>query len=177
MERAGQDPRAGLTGALALALALAACAPAAGAAGTHREAVLRLVAISSALREEARALQEEGMLALDDRSRMAGSDCAQFFQDLVSMRNVRAVSAGAEDLVVRWLGERELLLRLQPRPGFELQVHDSSGGSPACVVRSLVGSSQGKVTPVLLDVPGLKRGPARVFAVDPVRSPSKEPLR
>lgn len=160
---------------------LFALSPAAPADSTHRDAVLRLMSISTALREEARAAQEEGMLAIDLRSRMPAPECAQFFQDVVSMRNVQAVSADAGDLVVRWHGKRELRLRMRRAPALELEVHDKAGPAAACSVLSLrareKGGWQGKLTPMLLDLPGVKRGPPRVFPVDPVRSPAREPLK
>ena len=152
--------------------------PMLGLADSHREAVLRLVSLSSAIRAE--ALQAKGMLGMDMGSRMAAPECGQFFQDVVSMRNLRAVRAEAGDvLVVRWRGERELRVRLRRAPALDLEVHDSAGR--ACAVTSIGGRDaedwRGKLTPVLLDFPGLPKGPAQVFAVDPVRSPDREPLK
>jgi len=162
--------------AFALLLALS---PAAPADSTHRDAVLRLMSISTALREEARAAQDEGMLAMDLRSRMPAPECAELLQDLVSMRNVQAVGAADGDLQVKWHGKRELVLRARPRPAFALEVHDKAG--PACAVTSVAarehGGWQGKLTPMLLDLPGVKRGPPRVFPVDPLRKPAHEALR
>jgi hypothetical protein len=161
----------------AVALALALAFPA--AADSHREAVLRLVAMSTALRDEARALSEKGMLGIDVQSRMAAPECAELFQDLASMRNVQAVSAVAGDLLIKWHGKRELVLHMQRDPGFELEVRDAAG--QACAVTRVeareTGGWQGKLTPMLLDIPGMKQGPAQVFVVDPARSPAREALK
>ena len=155
--------------AAAIALAVGVAFPA--AADGHREAVLRLVSISSALRDQARSHQDNGMLGLDVQARMAAFECAELLQDVVSMRNVQALRAAASgDLAVKWHGKRELLLRMQRGPVFGLEVHDSAGA--ACTVTR----GQDKLTPVLLDLPGMKQGPPQIFAVDPVRSPSREPL-
>jgi hypothetical protein len=163
--------------AAAIALAMAVGLPA--AADGHREAVLRLVSISSALREQARALQEKGMLGMDVQSRMAAPECAELLQDLVALRNLQALSAVAGDVVVKWHGKRELLLRARREPAFALEVRDDAGA--ACAVTSVQvreqGAWQGKLTPMLLSFPGMKQGPAQVFAVDPVRSPAREPLK
>jgi len=205
--------------AFALLLALS---PAAPADSTHRDAVLRLMSISTALREEARAAHEEGMLGIDLRSPMA-AECTEFFQDMLSMRRVEVVSTGSgkwrsvdagapvpnldpefrqwqDDkgrhvdgyLVVRWRAQRELLLRVRrtciddsvkcAKPAFEtLDVHDSSGPRAACSVRRVASREgqdwRGKLMPMLLDLPGVKRGPPQVFPVDPLRKPAHEPLR
>jgi len=163
-------------GVIAFALLLA-LSPAA-TADPHRDAVLRLVSISSALREEARAAQAEGMLAMDLGSRMAAPECAELLQDLVSMRNVQAVGAADGDLQVKWRGKRELLLRAPPGPAFALEVHDKAG--PACAVTSVAARGQdgwqGKLTPVLLDLPGVKGGKPRVFPVAVDRAPPGQPL-
>ena len=164
---------------VAFALALAGAFPAAAQnAAAHRDAVLRLMSISTALREEARAAQDEGMLAMDLRSRMAAPECAELLQDLVSMRNVQAVGAADGDLQVKWHGKRELVLRARPGPAFALEVHDKAG--PACAVTSVAarehGGWQGKLTPMLLDLPGVKRGPPQVFPVDPLRKLAAQPL-
>lgn len=144
---------------------------------SHREAVLRLVSIGSAIRAD--ALQTKGMLGMDPRSRMAPIECAQLFQDIVSMHNLQALSGGSDEVVVRWHGERELRVQIRRAPALELEVHDSAG--PACTVTSVAGRDpegwRGKLTPVLLDFPGLPKGPPRVFPVDPVRSPDREPLK
>ena len=152
--------------------------PMLGLAESHREAVLRLVSISSAIRSE--ALQSKGMLGMDMGSRMAPLECAQLFQDIVSMRHLQALRAEPDDvLVVRWRGERELTVRARRAPALALEVHDSAG--PACAVTSVAGRDaerwQRKLAPVLLDFPGLPKGPAQVFRVDPVRSPDREPLK
>jgi hypothetical protein len=127
----------------------------------------------------ARALQAKGMLGIDLRSRMAAPECAQFFQDVVSMRHVQAVRADAVELMVRWRGKRELVLRVQRSPAFEIEVRDEAGA--ACAVASVEardkGGWQGKLTPMLLELPGVKGGPPQVFPVDPVRLPVREPLR
>lgn len=157
--------------------ALLLCLPLAAAADGHRQAVLQLVSIGSALREEAAAVQHKGMLGIDVQSRMAAPECAEFFQDVVSMRNLQAVSANGGDLVLRWRGKRELLLRVKRDPVLALEVHDSSGPRPACSVRSVAaGDWKGKLTPLLLDVPGMTQKP-QVFPVDPLRSPSRETLK
>jgi hypothetical protein len=169
-----------LDAAIAFACALvAAWQPVAFAADNHREAVLRLVSLGAALREQARAVEEKGMLGIDVQSRMAAPECAELLQDLVSTRNLQAVSAGDGELVVKWHGKRELVLRARGEPAFALEVHDKAG--PACAVMSVRtrghGAWQGKLTPMLLDVPGTKQGPAQVFVVDPLRAPAREPLR
>jgi hypothetical protein len=153
------------------------CIPMSGLADGHREAVLRLVSLSSAIRAE--AAQAKGMLGMDMGSRMAAPECAQLFQDIVSMRHLQAVRAEPGDaVVVRWRGERELKLQARRAPSLALDVHDNAG--PACAVTAVKGDAkgwQGKLTPVLLDFPGLPKGPAQVFPVDPVRSPDREPLK
>jgi hypothetical protein len=158
-------------------LTLALAFPA--AADSHREAVLRLVAMSAALRDEARALSEKGMLGIDVQSRMAAPECAELFQDLVSLRNLQALGTEGGGLAVRWHGKRELVLRMQRGPGFELAAHDKAG--QACAVTRVeareAGGWQGKLTPMLLDIPGMKQGPAQVFVVDPARSPAREALK
>lgn len=164
---------------VALALALAGAFPAAAQnAAAHRDAVLRLMSISTALREEARAAQDEGMLAMDLRSRMSAPECAELLQDLVSMRNVQAVGAADGDLQVKWHGKRELVLRARRDPAFALEVHDKAG--PACTVTSVAarekGGWQGKLTPMLLDLPGEKSGKPRVFPVAVDRAPPGQPL-
>ncbi|MGQ0543729.1 MAG: hypothetical protein ACT4P3_00135 [Betaproteobacteria bacterium] len=150
----------------------------AGAQDSHRQAVLRLVSIVSALRDEARSLGENGMLGIDIQSRMAAPECAELFQGVVSMRNVQAVSAGADDLVVRWHDKRELILRLRRDPAFALEVNDKAG--PVCAVSSVraraEGGWQGKLTPLLLDLPGMKQGPSQVFPVAVDRAPPAQPL-
>jgi hypothetical protein len=161
------------------ALALVAAFPAAAQnAAAHRDAVLRLVSISSALREEARAAQAEGMLAMDLGSRMPAPECAELLQDLVSMRNVQAVGAEDGDLQVKWRGKRGLVLRAHRAPAFALEVHDKAG--PACTVTSVAarehGEWQGKLTPMLLELPGEKSGKPRVFPVAVDRVPSGRPL-
>lgn len=164
-----------VAGALALFLALPAGAQ---GAAEHRAAVLRLVSIGAAIRDQAHALQEKGMLGMDLQSRMAAPECAQLLQDLVSMRNVQAVRAEEADLVVRWHGKRELVLRTRRSPAFELEVHDKAG--QACAVTSVQareeGGWQGKVTPVLLEFPGMKQGPTQVFPVAVDRAPSGQAL-
>ncbi|MCD6043739.1 MAG: hypothetical protein K0R40_3342 [Burkholderiales bacterium] len=186
--------------------------PAALAADSHREAILRLASLSAALVEEARGRQGSGLLAIDLKSRMPAPECGQLFQDVVSLRNVEVLSTGAGTweslgsggvlpnldpafkqwrdgdgrhldgyLVVRWRGERELLLRVRRIRAFEqLEVHDKAGGWAACSVLSVDardgGAWPGKLTPMLLDFPGAAREPARVFPVDPLRSPAAQPL-
>ena len=167
-----------MPGSRALGLSLLFALAPLALADSHREAVLRLVSISSAVRAE--ALRAKGMLGMDMGSRMAAPECAQFFQDVVSMRHLQAVRAEPGDaLVVRWRGERELRVRAHRAPSLALEVHDSAG--PACAVTSVAGRDaegwQGKLTPVLLDFPGLPKGPAQVFRVDPLRSPDREPLK
>ena len=119
------------------------------------------------------------MLGMDMGSRMAPVECAQLFQDIVSMRHVQAVRAEPDDmLLVRWRGERELKLRARRAPSLALEVHDSAG--PACAVTRAAADPKewrGKLTPVLLDFPGFPKGPAQVFPVDPVRSPERESLK
>lgn len=157
---------------------LLALSPAAPADSTHRDAVLRLMSISTALREEARAAQAERMLAMDLGSRMPAPECAELLQDLVSMRNVQAVSAAEGELQVKWHGKRELLLRARRGPAFALEVHDKAG--PACTVTSVAarehGEWQGKLTPMLLALPGEKTGKPRVFPVAVDRAPPGRPL-
>jgi hypothetical protein len=209
--------------AIAFAGAIVVALPVgASPAQDHRDAVLRLVSISTVLREEARAVHEEGMLGIDLHSPMA-AECADFFQDVLSMRRVEVVSTGSgkwrsvaagaalpnldpefrqwqDDkgrhldgyLVVRWRAQRELLLRVRrtcsddsvkcAKPAFEkLDVHDSSESRAACSVRRVASRDgqgwQGKLMPMLLDLPGVKRGPPQVFPVDPLRLPAHEPLR
>jgi hypothetical protein len=164
---------------VALALALAGAFPAAAQnAAAHRDAILRLMSISTALREEARAGQAERMLAMDLGSRMPAPECAELLQDLVSMRNVQAVGAADGELQVKWHGKRELVLRARPRPAFALEVHDKAG--PACTVTSVAarehGEWQGKLTPMLLALPGEKSGKPRVFPVAVDRAPRGQPL-
>ena len=154
--------------AAAIALAVGITFPA--AADGHREAVIRLVSMSAALRSEVHATREKGMLGIDVQSRMVAPECAELLQDLVSMRNLQALGVQARDVLVRWHGKRELLLRVGSGAAFTLEVHDGAG--PACTVTR----GQGKLTPILLDLPGMKQGPPQVFVVDPVRSPSREPL-
>ena len=162
--------------AIAFALGLLLVLPA--AAQDHRQAVLRLVSIASALRDEARPRGEKVLLGIDIQSRMPVPECAELLQDVVSMRNVQAVSAGAGDLVVRWRGKRELVLRLQRSPAFELEVHDKAG--PVCSVSSArargEGGWQGKLTPLLLEFPGMKQGPSQVFPVAVDRAPPGQAL-
>jgi hypothetical protein len=167
-----------LDAAIAFACALLAALPPVGfAADNHREAVLRLVSLGAALREQARAVEEKGMLGIDVQSRMAAPECAELLQDLVSTRNLQAVSAADGELVVKWHGKRELVLRAQGSP-FELEVRDKAG--LACTVTTIAardrGAWQGKLTPMLLEFPAMKRGPAQVFRVDPLRSPPRESL-
>jgi hypothetical protein len=154
-------------GIAALAMALAAPAAADG----HRQAVLALVSMSAALRAEVLAPGEKGMLGIDVESRMSAPECAELLQDLASMRNLQAMGAEAGDVRVRWHGKRELLLRVRRGAAFALEAHDDAG--PACTVTR----GPGKLTPVLLDLPGMKKGPPQVFVVDPLRSPSREPLK
>lgn len=151
--------------------------PHAALADGHRQAVLQLVSIGAALREEARSVQHKGMLGIDVHSRMAAPECAEFFQDVVSMRNLQAVSVEGGELLLRWRGKRQLRLRVQRNPALALAVHDEAG--EACSVASLPLREQtpGKVTPLLLEFAGMKQGPPRVYAVDPVRSPERAPLK
>lgn len=139
--------------------------------------MLQLVSIGAALREEARAVQHKGMLGIDVQSRMAAPECAEFFQDVVSMRNLQALGAEGGELALRWHGKRDLMLRMQRDPMLALEVHDSSGPRPACSVRSVgVGDWKGKLTPLLLEFPGMTQKP-QVFPVDPLRSPSRAALK
>jgi hypothetical protein len=161
----------------AAAIGALLCLPLPAAADGHRQAVLQLVSIGAALREEARSVQHKGMLGIDVQSRMAAPECAEFFQDVASMRNLQAVRADGGDLVLRWHGKRELLLRMQRDPALALEVHDSSGPRPACSVRSVgAGDWKGKLTPLLLEFPGMTQKP-QVFPVDPLRSPSRAALK
>lgn len=166
-----------MAAARALGLAMLLALGPLALADSHREAVLRLVSIGSAIRAE--ALQTKGMLGMDTDSRMTPIECAQLFQDIVSMSNLQALSARSDEVVVRWHGQRELRVQIRRAPALELEVHDSAG--PACTVTSVAGRDsegwRGKLTPVLLDFPGLPKGPAQAFPVDPVRSPDGELLK
>jgi hypothetical protein len=167
-----------MPGRLALAVALLLGLPAEAAADAHREAILRLVSISSALRQEARALQDRGMLGMEVQSRMPAPECAELLQDVLSLRNLQAVAAPGGAVSVRWHGKRDLQLRLERAAGFSLEVHDKAGLACAAtrVEAREKGAWQGRLTPLLLEYPGMRQGPARVFAVDPVRSPPRAPL-
>jgi hypothetical protein len=169
------------------------CLPLAAAAQDgHRQAVLRLAALSAAIAEEARALPDKGLFAVERGSRMPEADCGEFFQDLVLLRNVAVVDrldpAFQEwrdgdrrhvrgYVVVRWRGRQELRVRVQA-PG----VHhvETAAAEPLCAVRAVRGSEPGewtaKLAPMLIDLPGETRKPPRVFPVDVERAPSARVL-
>lgn len=159
---------------------------------SHRQAVLRLAAVSAAIADEARALPDKGMFAVERGSRMPAAECGDFFQDLVLLRNVEV--AGRLDpafeewrdgerrhvrgyVVVRWRGRQELRVRVQA-PG----VHhvETAAAEPLCSVRAVRGAEPGewtaKLAPMLIDLPGETRKPPRVFPVDVERAPSARVL-
>ena len=169
------------------------CLPLAAAAQDgHRQAVLRLAAVSAAIADEARALPDKGLFAVERGSRMPASQCGDFFQDLVLLRNVEV--AGRLDpafrewrddgrrhvrgyVVVRWRGGQELRVRVQA-PG----VHhvETAGADPLCTVRAVRDAGPGewtaKLAPMLIDLPGETRRPPRAFPVDVERAPSAQVL-
>jgi len=61
----------------------------------HKETILRLVAVSRATAEEVESNRSDGVLALNDISRLDASVCEAFLQDVVSLANVRAVDEGS----------------------------------------------------------------------------------
>lgn len=178
--------RAALAGAL-LCLPLAAVAQ-----GGHREAVLRLAAVSAAIADEARALPDKGLFAVERGSRMPAGECGDFFQDLVLLRNVEVVGrldpafeewrdGGRRHVrgyvVVRWRGRQELRVRVQASGVHHVE---SAAAQPLCSVRALRGAEPGewtaKLAPMLIDLPGETRKPPRVFPVDVERAPSARVL-
>lgn len=175
-----------MTGAL-LCLPLAALAQ-----DGHRQAVLRLAAVSAAIADEARALPDKGLFAVERGSRMPAAECGEFFQDLVLLRKVEVVGQldpafqeWRDDgrrhvrgyVVVRWRGRRELRVRVQA-PG--LHHVETAAAEPLCSVRAVRGPDSGewtaKLAPMLIDLPGDTRKPPRVFPVDVERAPSARVL-
>ena len=121
---AGDNNRVGVAVVTRGLAALLLCLPiAAPAQDGHRQAVLRLAAVSAAIADEARALPDKGLFAVERGSRMPEGECGDFFQDLVLLRNVevvRRLDPGFEEwrdggrrhvrgyVVVRWRGRQEL---------------------------------------------------------------------
>lgn len=161
-------------------------------ADVHRQAVLRLAAVSAAIADEARALPDKGLFAVERGSRMPASQCGDFFQDLVLLRNVEVVGRldpafrewrddGGRHVrgyvVVRWRGTQELRVRVQA-PG----VHhvETAGADPLCSVRAVRDAGPGewtaKLAPMLIDLPGETRRPPQAFPVDVERGPSAQVL-
>ena len=169
--------------------------PAALSADSHRQAVLRLVAVSGAIAEEVRALQDKGQLAIEAGSRMPAGECGQFFQDLVSLKNLEVVGGidptfreWREDgrrrvagyVVLRWRGKQELRLRVRTTGSHQLELPDAAGPQVLCSVRTVAAAEwrdwSGKLSPLLIDLPGAKGGKPAVFPVAVDRAPPGEPL-
>jgi hypothetical protein len=168
--------------------------PAALSADSHRQAVLRLVAVSGAIAEEVRALQDKGHFAIEAGSRMPAGECGQFFQDLVSLKNLEVVDRvdpafreWREDgraqvagyVVLRWRGKQELRLRVQTMGSHQVELPDAAG-QVLCSVRTVAAAEwrdwAGKLSPMLIDLPGAKGGKPAVFPVAVDRAPPGQPL-
>jgi hypothetical protein len=164
-------------------------------ADSHRQAVLRLVAVSGAIAEEVRALQDKGQLAIEAGSRMPAGECGQFFQDLVALKNLEVVDRVdpafrewredgrrqvAGTVVLRWRGKQELRLRVQTMGSHRLEAPDAAGTQVLCSVRTVAADEwrdgSGKLSPLLIDLPGTKGGKPRVFPVAVDRAPPGQPL-
>ena len=175
--------------------ALLGLPPAALPADSHRQAVLRLVAASGAIADEVRALRDEGHYAIDAGSGMPAGECGQFFQDLVSLKNMEVVDRldpafreWREDgrrraegyVVLRWRGKQELRLRVQPAGSHQLEAQEAAGPRLLCSVRAVAAAEwrewSGKLLPLLIDLPGEKSGKPRVFPVAVERAPPGQPL-
>ena len=167
----------------------------AAAADAHRQAVLRLVAVSGAIADEVRAMRDEGHYAVDAGSRMPAGECGQFFQDLVSLKNMEVIDRidpafreWREDgrrraegyVVLRWRGRQELRLRVQPTGPHQLEAQEAAGPQVLCSVRAIAAAEwrewSGKLSPLLIDLPGEKSGKPRVFPVAVDRAPPGQPL-
>ena len=125
---------------LAVLVPLLGLPPAALSADSHRQAVLRLVAVSGAIAEEVRALQDKGHFAIEAGSRMPAGECGQLFQDLVSLKNLEVVDRidpafrewredgrrqVAGTIVLRWRGKQELRLRVQTMGSHQVELPDA----------------------------------------------------
>ena len=174
--------------------ALLGLPPAALPADSHRQAVLRLVAASGAIADEVRALRDEGHYAIDAGSGMPAGECGQFFQDLVSLKNMEVVDRldpafreWREDgrrraegyVVLRWRGKQELRLRVQTMGSHHVELPDAAG-QVLCSVRTVAAAEwrdwTGKLSPLLIDLPGTKGGKPAVFPVAVDRAPPGQPL-
>ena len=181
--------------ALVVLVPLLGLPPAALSADSHRQAVLRLVAVSGAIAEEVRALQDKGHFAIETGSRMPAGECSQFFQDLVSLKNLEVVDRvdpafreWREDgraqvagyVVLRWRGKQELRLRVQTMGSHQVELPDAAGPQVLCSVRTVAAAEwrdwTGKLSPLLIDLPGTKGGKPAVFPVAVERAPPGQPL-
>ena len=157
------------------------------ASDVHREAVLRLVTAGALIADVAR--KGAGALAIRNGPKMSARSCQEFFQDLVSLRDVQVLEvldpsfkAWQEEgatraqgyVVLRWRGKRELRLQLRAEGGLHsLEAHGAKPSWPLCSVRAAEPAELESLPRNELAMP---KGDAQVFTVDLRNAPSTAPL-